>query len=1236
MKKQLPCISMQSKFMPMLLVMVMVITTLNVFAQDYRYTDSWGKQGLSIKRQSTDALNINFSMKNFSIEDRDVNGTKMKAISFSESLLPNEEGNPDLPGFSRYIAMPQGATPVVEIVSMRTERFTNIDIAPAPRIPLDTDDSPLRYVKNQQVYSRDAFYPANPIETGDFTKIRGVDVFMLGIHPYQYNPVTKELLVYRDMEISIRFEGGNKQFGESKYRSRYWDQILEDVIFNFSSLPVIDYDSRVADYGRSTGYEYLIITPNDPIFTQWGDSIKKFRNEEGIYTGMIKLSDIGTSVSASMLESYVNNAYNTWDIPPTAILLLGDYGNASANTNSIISPIYDNYCVSDNILADVTGNHMPDIVFARITAQNAAQLQSMISRFLKYERRPPVNPGFYANPITALGWQTVRWFQICSETVGGFWKNSLGKTPVRINDIYEGTPGSVWSTATNTSTVVNVFGPNGLGYIPQSPATLGGWTGGNATMINNSLNAGAFMLMHRDHGEEVGWGEPRYNNSNISGLTNTDLTWILSINCLTGKYNWSSECFTEKFHRHTYNGQPAGALGVTGASEVSYSFVNDTYVWGLIDNMWPNFMPDYGTNPASRGVLPAFANAAGKYFLQQSNWPYNTGNKAVTYHLFHHHGDAFTRVCANVPQNIMANYEPTITQGENTVTVTTVPNATICISSYGAILATAQTGISTTVNMTIPTQLIGTVLKVTITKQDHNRHEGYITVVAAAPSANAGVDATVCEGLEVQMAAQAANYQTLLWETSGTGTFNNPAILNPIYTPSTQDVQAGSVTLTLTASKAGSPTATDNVVITLVSAPTAFAGNSSAICEGSAFSLSEAVAANYTQLFWTTSGTGTFDDINALTPRYLPSEEDELNGNVVLTLSISNEFCEAQNSSLSLTINPKPVANITGSDAICQFEENVAYLAESEGNTYNWSIIGGNITSGENTNQINVTWLEAGEQSLSLLETNEFGCSDLAAKVVVVNETPVPVISGNTTVCANSTVVYTTPMVEGDIFEWVIIGGTINSGTSNEVSVNWEGNGEGNLQVVQTNEHSCSGTGAILVAISSPEYTLATDTTMCVNHNAVISVLPGFAQYAWSNGTTTNALQVSGSQIGAGNSQNFTVTVTDANGCSVEKSINIIVEACTGLEESALNNAFSLYPNPNTGEFNIVFNGTLTGKALIRIISSTGNVVYTDIIELKNNIQTNKLNVSNLNNGIYFIKVETQHGSTVKRLVINK
>jgi hypothetical protein len=39
-------------------------------------------------------------------------------------------------------------------------------------------------------------------------------VVNLGITPFQYNPVTKELVVYRDIEVEISFTGGNGHFGE--------------------------------------------------------------------------------------------------------------------------------------------------------------------------------------------------------------------------------------------------------------------------------------------------------------------------------------------------------------------------------------------------------------------------------------------------------------------------------------------------------------------------------------------------------------------------------------------------------------------------------------------------------------------------------------------------------------------------------------------------------------------------------------------------------------------------------------------------------------------------------------------------------------------------------------------------------------------------------------------------------------------------------------------------------------
>ena len=709
----------------LLSIIVAALFSFSASSQTFSFSDNWDQEGFNLKSQSSNGIELNYSVASFTMEDMDIRGEAMKHISLANHFLPNDEGAPDLPGSGRYIAVPQGARAVVRIIESRTEVYRNVNIAPAPRIPKATERGPLDYNKNMRIYQNNAFYPAQPVTLSEPTVVRGVDAVILGITPFQYNPVTKELVVYKDLKVEVEFIGGNGQFGEEKYRNRWWDPILADLFVNSASLPEIDYSKRILDNTRSTGYEYLIISPNDPVFLSWADSIRIFRTMQGIYTGVVTTTEIGGNTTAA-IETYVNNAYETWDIPPAAILLLGDYGTSGS---TIISPIWDSYCVSDHIYADVNADDEEEVIFARMTARDNAELDVMISKALDYERNPPTSPEFYNHPVTALGWQTERWFQICSEVVGGYFKTAQGKEPVRVNAVYDGNPDvDPWSTAPNTNTVIGVFGPSGLGYIPATPAELGGWTGGTAAQVNNAVNAGSFLLQHRDHGYEYGWGEPDYSNSSINGLTNTDLCFIFSINCLTGKYNHSSESFAEKFHRYTYNGQPAGALGLLAASEVSYSFVNDVYVWGVFDNMFPDFMPLYGTTPPSRGMLPAFGNAAGKYFLKYSSWPYNTGDKEVTYNLFHHHGDAFTCLYSEVPQNLTVIHNSVQLAGLTTFNVQADEGALIALSVNGELIGVA-TGTGTPLDIEIIPQNPPHSLDVVVTKGNYYRYHAQVPII---------------------------------------------------------------------------------------------------------------------------------------------------------------------------------------------------------------------------------------------------------------------------------------------------------------------------------------------------------------------------------------------------------------------------------------------------------------------------------------------------------------------------
>lgn len=708
------------------LLIILLLPLSFAYAQYVKVNNSFGPHGFTKIQSRSDLLEISFSLDEFSIIETELNNKSVHQIIVQDNFLMGAEGAPALPSYNRYIAVPEGASIEIVIDKINEQEYQNLIIPPNPEIPLTTDDNPLSYIKNPEIYQRDAMYPASVTQISSNKKIRGVNTVLLSLNPFRYNPVTNTLKVTTDIRFRVLFKEGNGAIVEEKYRNRYWDVILSDLILNYDILPEINF-AKQYDKSKDTGCEYLIITPTGEDFLFWADSIRKFRTRQGILTQVVTTEEIGAN-NVYAIQNYLDDAYNTWDIPPIACLIMADYGNNQEQ--QITAPIWQGYCVSDNIWGDVDNDDLPDIVMARMTANNNEQLETMVTKFIHHELSPPTYESFYQMPITALGWQTERWFQLCSESVGGFWRNELNKEPIRINEIYDGTPNNIWSTATNTGIITSTFGPNGLDYIPQYPWQLGGWEGGSPQDIIDAINNGSFMMVHRDHGYEYGWGEPAFNTNHIDQLENEDLIFVWSVNCLTGKYNLGQECFTEKFHRHMHDGYNSGALGLIAASEVSYSFVNDTYVWGAMDNMWPTFLPAYGTAFPDRYVLPAFASAAGKYFLDQSNWA-SPDAKAVTYHLFHHHGDAFLNVYTEVPQPLTVEHDPVILFDQGYFEISVDENAFIALSIDNELIATAD-GTGELQSISIPQLSAPGKLFVTITKQNYFRYETEVSIIDPA------------------------------------------------------------------------------------------------------------------------------------------------------------------------------------------------------------------------------------------------------------------------------------------------------------------------------------------------------------------------------------------------------------------------------------------------------------------------------------------------------------------------
>ncbi len=1161
-----------------ILFMLMFAVFFSIQAQQYSYSDSWGKAGFNLVASESSAIEVIYSVPMFQLEDQTINGEAMKNIMLPGNFLFNDAGAPNLPGNGRYIAIPQGSVPSIRIISQRTEVFQNVEIQPAPVIPTDDNDNPLVFTKNMDIYGENAFYPAAPVTISEVTQIRGTDAVILGITPFQYNPVTKELIVYRDIQIALDCDGGTGVYGNDRLRSPYWDGLMSDALLNYSALPSVDYAERMNQTLQSVTEddecEYIIISPTGDDFLHWADSIARFRNEQGILTKVFTVDEVGGNTTGA-IEGFINNAYNTWTTPPAACLLLGDYGTNGAS--SIIAPIWNSYCASDNIYADVNNDQMPDVIFARMTANNNDQLTVFITKFLEYERNPVTDTAFYNHPITALGWQTERWFQICSEVVGGYFKHVKGRQPTRINAIYQGTPGTIWSTATNTATVVNYFGPSGLGYIPATPLELGGWTGGTATMVTNAINAGAFILQHRDHGNITLWGEPSYNNNNVNQLTNEKLVHIFSINCLTGKYNISSECLTEKFHRHYKDGHNAGALSVTGASETSYSFVNDTFVWGMMDNMWPDFMPNETSEVALRGILPAFGNAAGKYFLKQSSWPYNTGNKAVTYNLFHHHGDAFSCLFDTVPANLDVAHDTSITYGTTTFTITATDSSFIALSNDGELLATAYGAGSTPVVMTIPILPPGTNIKVVVTMQNCFRYEDLVPVTTELLIANFEASQTqICDNTSVDFTDLSSGTPTA-WDwtfeggTPGTSTEQNPTdILYEV---------AGSYSVSLTVTKA-SNTSTESKpsYIHTFNTPTANFENALG-CEETPIEftdLSNPNGGSITKWMWNFGdpNSGIYDTSTMQNPSHIYADP----GTYTVSLSVTNNGTCTDTHTNDIVVASKPAQAGTpqGDATICQASAGNIFTTDGTplATSYEWIIdptTAGILTGNGTEITLDVAEDFTGSATLRVRGVNDCGNGSiseaLTLNILEILAAPASAPAGPDTVDLKEVTSsdFTASEVTGAIgYTWVI-----DPETAGELDPN-------GLQLTVTWDPDFRGDASITYAGASDE---------CDGHFSPAKV----------------------------------VTVKNTLGINEFNAYNIAV-----------------YPNPNSGRFSLALNVNEQSVVNIRIYNLLGTLVYSEENVGIFNKLTKTLDLSSLPKGIYHLKVEGSKGTSIIRVVIDR
>jgi gliding motility-associated-like protein len=182
--------------------------------------------------------------------------------------------------------------------------------------------------------------------------------------------------------------------------------------------------------------------------------------------------------------------------------------------------------------------------------------------------------------------------------------------------------------------------------------------------------------------------------------------------------------------------------------------------------------------------------------------------------------------------------------------------------------------------------------------------------------------------------SQAVNFTSLLWTTSGNGTFDDPSIMHPVYSPSASDVASGQITLTfLGGSTPPCGPRSDTMMLTFIPGPSASPGPDGNICQGMSYKVHGVTLSHFSGFKWENNGQGELKDTGTLNPTYVPAP-GEL-GEVQLVLyATGNSVCQDSSSRCYTTIFIYPDPDVVADeDQTIKYGASTTLTCEPTGGT---------------------------------------------------------------------------------------------------------------------------------------------------------------------------------------------------------------------------------------------------------------------------------------------------------------
>ena len=728
-----------------------------------------------------------------------------------DGTYPNGNvGEPQLPMFTRLIAIPTGATPIVTVGAHSETDYTlndfGIGTISAMQAPIrkNVEPSSVEYAFSEAAYTRNSFND-DPIAMVEVLgTMRGITLGRLIVQPVRYNPVAGTVKVFNDIEVNVDFENGDAESTEKMFKSTCSPAFISvyDQIFNIDMLMDGNSKDAYTDHPDmyNTPVKMLVICYSGFQGNSALNSWLQWKLQKGYYVDIYYTSETGTTASA--IASFIKTKYNASVSAGNAytyLIVIGDTGQVPQYMNKNIDSSIGN-CASDLGYSSVnfsssTNNYFPDMYYSRISVENTTHLTNYINKVLTYEKFEFTDGGNYLNNVILVGgWDSSWTSRVAKPTINYGTNYYFNKS----NSTYGGFGSGTINATISTSSTAGYSGTNNGCY--------------------NGINNGVCFLNYTAHGDKQEWYQPKMTAAHVATLTNTGKYFFGVGNCcLTGNFNnttttyspgssiGTNACFAETMIRVPN----AGAIAYVGCSPYSYWYEDFYWAVGAHSYSQGNYPT---TSASSKGVYDVMfmdqywnsasaLNYVGNLAVQQAVNNSNTNssitdgnckNSAHYYFQFYHtFGDGSVMPYVTKPEANSVTIPSTVNAGATSMTVNAVAGSYVAVTNNSSVIygvGVANSSGVATVNFTNAIPSSGT-LYVVVTRQQYQPYFGTVTVgggggsttyytvsASASPSAGgtvSGAGSYASGATCTLVATPATGYEFTKWTKNGTQVSTN-------------------------------------------------------------------------------------------------------------------------------------------------------------------------------------------------------------------------------------------------------------------------------------------------------------------------------------------------------------------------------------------------------------------------------------------------------------------------------